>query len=55
MTNDCGDLADLEAVLLDDDKAKYFRQQAVKRPQLVATIKKLLPVFDAEGILDPMH
>lgn len=55
MTNDCGEMADLEAVLIDDDRAKMFRKRVMKRPQLVSTLKKMLPVFDYEGLLDPMY
>lgn len=55
MTNDCGEMADLEAVLIDDDRSKLFRKCVMKRPELVSTIKKLLPVFDYEGLLDPLQ
>lgn len=55
MTNNCGDMADLEALFCVDEKGRLFRKLVYERPELVSTIKKLLPVFDREGILDTMH
>uniref|UniRef100_A0A336MB58 CSON013154 protein n=2 Tax=Culicoides sonorensis TaxID=179676 RepID=A0A336MB58_CULSO len=55
MTNDLGDMADLEALLINNERSKKFAELCMKRPDFQETIKRILPVFDREGLLDPIH
>lgn len=55
MTNELGDMADIEALLLENERSKAFQKLAMKRPVFQDTVKKLLPIFDQYGLLDLMH
>lgn len=55
MTNELGEMADLEALLVENQKSKLFAELCVKRPAIQKTVKRLLPLFDREGLLDPLH
>lgn len=55
MTNELGDLAELEVILIDNEKSKKFAELCMKRPVFQDAVKILLPKFDREGLLDQLH
>lgn len=55
MTNELGDMAELEVLLVDNEKSKTFAELCMKRPVFQEAVKRLLPVFDRQGLLDPLH
>ena len=54
MINTCGDDADFESLMMDDEKAMRFKTRIMKNPKYQEILEHILPVFDREGLLDPL-
>lgn len=55
MVNLCGDDADFESLMMDDEKARRFKNRIMVNPVYQEILKHILPQFDAEGLLDPLE
>lgn len=54
MINEVSDDADFESLMMDDEKARRFKNTIMRNPKYRVILQKLLPVFDSEGLMDPM-
>lgn len=55
MINECSIDADFESLMMDDAKALRFKRKLMKNPKYQAILRKILPQFDREGLLDPLY
>lgn len=55
MINEVADDADFESLMMDDEKARRFKKTIMSNPKFKVILQKLLPVFDREGLLDPLE
>uniref|UniRef100_A0A336MA18 CSON013155 protein n=1 Tax=Culicoides sonorensis TaxID=179676 RepID=A0A336MA18_CULSO len=54
MINEVNDDADFESLMLDDEKARRFKKTIMSNPKYRTILQKLLPIFDSEGLMDPL-
>lgn len=54
MINEVTDDADFESLMLDDTKARRYKKTIMCNPKFRVILQKLLPIFDLEGLMDPM-
>ncbi|XP_063704675.1 uncharacterized protein LOC134834072 [Culicoides brevitarsis] len=52
MINEVTDDAEFESLMLDNEKARRFKNTIMSNPKYRAILQKLLPVFDCEGLLN---
>ncbi|XP_063706149.1 uncharacterized protein LOC134835209 [Culicoides brevitarsis] len=50
--NEVTDDSEFESLLLDNEKARRYKNTVLKNPKYRQILEKLLPIFDAEGLLD---
>lgn len=55
MLNNQEDNADVAGLIGDTPEAIQFRKQMFKSPRLHKAAQHFLPIWDAKGLLDPLH
>lgn len=44
--------ANLEALLMDDERAMKFKRAIYSTPKIQANLRKLIPMYDSMGLFD---
>lgn len=55
MNDDDTNQADISTVIGDSDESREYRRRLLLNPRAIETFKYFLPLWDAQGLLDPLY